>query len=170
VSDSDKDRARKAAEAALREYVDAATVSFDVFLPLFAAFAIANKTRSHTRFLDLVYQLLCLRFAHERTGRRFTKMGTRAYSKEDRATTLAMLYISSGKSQEEFARQAAEYNSGQARPYRLGTQTTDEKAMLRALKRALHNHPEYVANKKKWREIMIAGGYFLRGHNFKILS
>jgi hypothetical protein len=151
------------AAEALREYVDAATHLYDMDLPLFAAFAVANKTRSHTHFLDLVYQLLCLRYGHERTGRRFTKMGTRAYSKEDRATTLAVLYISSGKSQEEFARWAAEYNSGQVRPYRLGTQTTNEKAMLRALKRALHNHPEYVANKKKLREMMIAAGPFPPG-------
>jgi hypothetical protein len=123
----------------------------EMFHHISEAFAIADRADKHSILLEFVYQYLSQRFGHERVERDFSKRGKRGYSKEDRAFGLIYRYAESGKSQEEFARWAAQYNSNKELPrsHRLGTQTANEGAMLKALKRALRDHPRAAAVMKR---------------------
>jgi hypothetical protein len=144
---------KKAASDAMRkvvdDYINAGADGHDLVFFLRAAFAVADQTDEHEILLQLVYNYLCARFGHESVRRGFAEKATPAASKKERALELISHYIFSGKSQEAFAQWAAQYNKEHQRPQRLGTQTINEKAMLRALKRALHQYPEFAADLRR---------------------
>ena len=116
---------------------------------LAGAFAVADKTRSHKKLLELVYQMLCIRYGHDRVAQRFRAFGAKSYAKKERETDLIVAYVRSGKTQRGFARWAAEYNKDSPRPKRLGGGSVHAEAMEQYLKRALKRNPAFVIHLKR---------------------
>jgi hypothetical protein len=90
-------------------------------MPLSAAFAIAAKFKDHKMLLKMVYIFLVTRFGPDRVQRRFEMMGTPSFTKKEQDTTLITLFVTSGLSQQEYARRAAAYNQGSPPHQRIGT-------------------------------------------------
>jgi hypothetical protein len=124
--------------------------------PLTVAFAIARKFKDHTALLKMTYMLLVAHLGPKGAQQCLAMMGRPSFTKKEQDTTLLACFISSGLSQQQFARQAATYNQGSPLlPY--GTGCTDSEAMLNAIKRAKKRHPEFYADFKRFNATLPPG-------------